>query len=623
MIWRCNVSADCLDWTQKLPRTLTCFLALMTTSLYINMSITNAAETTPTKTKAYVWDHIDSWTSQFGSAAMLSEAGFDVQPLPMDRSPWGLSGLVFIGSFASEDRDYKRYMEKYAEDLYKFVDDGNVLVQMTQADQTESRPPFLPTTLEARRCDTDTAEVHVLSPSHTLIKNFPVRDGKVALNQERLGWETYNLQSGFEVILSSDANAGYPVLLEGAYGQGRIVLTAMHLDKLLDAKGNRVAGPQRESLAKHFAKNLLAHVQDVDARRAKAIEVTLAPRVQRSFVKGSWTLALLPDTQVYSVRFPGLFSAQTAWLRAHAKERNIRYVLHLGDITDNNAPVEWQRAAESMRLLEGHVPYALVPGNHDYGPSGDASTRETYLNQYFSFDDTAQMPTFGGAYEEKKLDNTYHLFEVGQQKWIIIALEWGPRDEVVAWANEVMSKHPDRKGILITHAYMYSDSRRYDHTDKVHKSHWNPHDYRTPSGVNDGQELWDKLVRKHNFVFTFNGHVLNDGTGYRADRNDAGQFVHQILANYQMRELGGGGYLRLVEFDPDGNTVYMLAYSPLHDRYMLEGDHTFTIRLDQPPADQPEVDRAAVVAPSRVSAPKALSQGDKQRRTGHEIKATQ
>ncbi|QDU76813.1 Calcineurin-like phosphoesterase [Bremerella volcania] len=557
-------------------------------SFMLNPSRISAATENSKPVKAYVWDHQDKWTNRTGSEQLLIEAGFDVELLPMDKSPWGLTGLIFIGSFASEDPAYQDYMKEYSEDLYKFVDDGNVLVQMTQADQTEDRPPFLPTTLKARRCDVDSSEVYVLSPSHTLVNGMPIAKNKLEITQERLGWETFDRQGGFEVILSSDAGAGHPILMEGAYGQGRIILGAMHIDKSIDADGNRVDEPQRQGLARHFARNLLAHVQDVDDRKAKAIEVTLSPRVQRGFVEGSWTLALLPDTQVYSLRYPGLFSTQTAWLRAHAKQRNIQYVLHLGDITNNNTRKEWERASESMRLLDDQVPYALVGGNHDYGPSGDASTRKTFLNEYFSFEKMAEMPGFGGAFEDKKLDNTFHLFEVAGQKWIIIALEWGPRDEVIAWANDVMKRHADRRGILVTHAYMYSDSRRYDHTDPSHPNHWNPHNYRTPRPVNDGQQLWDKLVRKHNFVFTFNGHVLNDGTGYRADRNDQGQLVHQILANYQMRELGGEGYMRLLEFDPDGNTVHMMAYSPLHDSYMLAGDHTFTIKLDQAPSDQPE-----------------------------------
>jgi hypothetical protein len=47
-----------------------------------------------------------------------------------------------------------------------------------------------------------------------------------------------------------------------------------------------------------------------------------------------------------------------------------------------------------------------------------------------------------------------------------------------------------------------------------------------------------------------------------------------------MRELGGEGYMRLLEFRPDGKTVRVKAYSPLYDKYIQASDHSFTITLD-------------------------------------------
>jgi len=238
-------------------------------------------------------------------------------------------------------------------------------------------------------------------------------------------------------------------------------------------------------------------------------------------------------------------------------------------------------AREAMRALDdGGVPYVLVPGNHDYGPSGDASTRDTLLNDYFRFDEAARAPMFGGAMEKGRLDNTFHLFEAGGRKWIVVALEWGPRDGTIRWANRVMAEHADRYGILVTHAYMNNNDFRYDHTDDARPQHFNPHEYRTPGGVNDGEELWRKLVRRHRFALTLNGHVLGDGTGYRADKTTRGNLCHQMLANFQMRKLGGEGYLRLLEFRPDGKTIQVKSYSPLHDRFLLDEDQHFTLELD-------------------------------------------
>ena len=55
---------------------------------------------------------------------------------------------------------------------------------------------------------------------------------------------------------------------------------------------------------------------------------------------------------------------------------------------------------------------------------------------------------------------------------------------------------------------------------------------------------------------------------YRCDRNAAGKNVHQMMFNVQT--LGGGwegnggdGWLRILEFMPDGKTIKVRTYSPL------------------------------------------------------------
>lgn len=255
-------------------------------------------------------------------------------------------------------------------------------------------------------------------------------------------------------------------------------------------------------------------------------------------------------------------------------------MLHLGDIVHNNTKQEWERASTAMAQLHGVVPYALAPGNHDYGPGGNASTRETLLNDHFSFELASATAGFGGAYNPGELDNSYHLFSIQGRDFIVVALEWGPRDEVIEWANHVMDAHSEREGILVTHAYLNNNDRRYDHTDTERSQRFNPHDYSTPGGVNDGEELWQKLVRHHRFSMTFNGHVLGDGCGYLASVTDHGNLCHQMLSNYQMRDQGGEAYMRLLEFLPDGRSIRVFTYSPLYDRFLDIADQNFTIVLD-------------------------------------------
>lgn len=500
----------------------------------------------------------------------LTTAGFEVASLPLERSPKELHGLVFIATGASRRADYAAYMDSFGSDLYHFVDRANVLVQMSQDPGQEASPPFLPTTQEAHRSESAVSGVDVLQADAVLLRDVPLDrlDGE-DLETTAASFESH---SGFAVLARPSDADGSALLLEGAYGQGRIVLSALPLD-----------GPEltlREpALGAAFFENLARETRSVCARDSEALVIEQG-RFSDRLTAGSQSLALLPDTQVYALRVPGLFLLQTAWLVEQAPSLDLRYVLHLGDIVNNNTETEWERASEAMSLLHGYVSYALVPGNHDYGPSGDASTRETLLNDHFDFDALARVDGFGGAYEAGKLDNTYHLFEIAGRSFVLVALEWGPRDAVIEWANTVMDEYPEREGILLTHAYLNNDDRRYDHADEERSQPYNPHDYATPGGVNDGEQLWQKLVRKHRFALTINGHVLGDGTGYLRSTTDHGNTCHQMLVNYQMREQGGQAYLRLLEFLPDGETVRVHSYSPLLGTFLDETDQRFEFVLD-------------------------------------------
>ncbi len=305
---------------------------------------------------------------------------------------------------------------------------------------------------------------------------------------------------------------------------------------------------------------------------------------------GSWTLAILPDTQIYAQSYPQHFNAQTQWLASHVASHNIQMVLHEGDIVNNNNQPQWDNAFASMSILDGVVPYAMAPGNHDYGPNGNASTRESLFNSNAYFGPTsayAAQPTVGGFYETGRTDSSYHTFNAGGEDWLVLALEFGPRDDVVAWANQVVADHPDHQAMLVTHAYMYHEEVRYDWAAYGRSQRWNPHIYGVaglPGGVNDGQELWDGLVSQHeNFAFVFNGHVLADGTGYLGSEGVGGNVVHQMLANYQMDSQGGNGYMRLLEFMADGETVKVRSYSPVTDAYDTMFDQQFTLNRNPVP----------------------------------------
>ncbi len=522
---------------------------------------------------AWVFDHPDQWTQTAEATNLLQEAGFVVNRLTPETDIASLpKGLIVLGSFSCEAPGADGVFKNPA--LAPWVRRGGVLVQFTQADQNEATPPFLPDGLTAARDDADFGTIEVTEPSHSLMKDVPERP--TPFHATRTTWETFRHQRGFQVLMTADWEGARPALMTANVGEGAIVLSSIALDKTLAPVEGRSAAADA-SFARFrstFFRNLKSWVErsDREPHQPTVSGIDLA-----KVTPGSWSLAVLPDTQVYAESFPGIFDAQTAWIKHNAKELDIKYVLHLGDITNRNTAEEWLNAYRSMSLLHGTVSYALAPGNHDYGPGGNAATRDTLVNDSFKFDAyMAQQPNIG-AFEPGKIDNTFHRFEAGGKKWIIMSLEWAPRDEAVAWANEVMTRFADHTGILITHAYMFSDSTRYDWSKG--RQSWNPHGYQTPGTKNDGEQLWQKLVSRHRFAMTLNGHVLNDGTGYLESVDQRGRRVPQILANYQMRPLGGSGYLRLLEFQPDGKTVRMKAYSPVYDRYVTRPDHSFEFKI--------------------------------------------
>lgn len=297
----------------------------------------------------------------------------------------------------------------------------------------------------------------------------------------------------------------------------------------------------------------------------------------------SWSLVILPDTQVYTSRYPGLLHLQTQWVLENKDRYNIVYVLQNGDVTNNNLEVQWQRASQAFARLDGKVPYAIALGNHDFGPNGSTKDRTTLANQHFPLSRFEKWATFGGAMEPGKMDNAFHRFKAAGRDYLILCFEFGPRNEALDWANQVIEKHPAHQVIIMTHAYLYSDSTRYDWKTKNKEQAWNPHAYAiadTNTTINDGQEMWNKLVKRHpNILMTVNGHVLNDGLGFLDSPADGGNTVHQMLVNYQMLPEGGGARLRIVSFRPDGKTVEVKDYSPLYESFNTEPDNQFVFTI--------------------------------------------
>jgi len=309
-----------------------------------------------------------------------------------------------------------------------------------------------------------------------------------------------------------------------------------------------------------------------------------------AFTPGSWTLVMLPDIQSYvdhAAHYP-LLTGIMQWIVDNRDELDIALVLQVGDIVyQNDVPIpllssgdqasagQWDNAQRALHMLNGVAPYILVTGNHDYGVF-DAEDRQTHFNEYFQPGDNPRVdPAEGGilvemglnASGERTLENTCYDFTAPDgRRMLILALEWEPRQAVVNWANEVARRDEcaNHTKVLLTHAYMYHDRTRLDWVTYGTHQDANPHAYGgTNSDTNDGEELWNKLVRRHpHFEMVFSGHIGGDMTAYLASRGNHGDTVHQLLFNAQFLPLGGEGWIRLLKFLPDGTTVHVRTFSP-------------------------------------------------------------
>lgn len=305
----------------------------------------------------------------------------------------------------------------------------------------------------------------------------------------------------------------------------------------------------------------------------------------------SFMLAVMGDPQgytKYACNQP-LFELTTAWIAQNVKPLNIKAVLITGDLVEQNENIvrnrkmldqtskqmyEW--ASHCLERLDNVVPYIIAGGNHEYGyVRGDEGF--THMPEYYTYERNskfenclvAAFPSRTGAVS---LENSaYEFTDVNWGKLLVIVAEFAPRDAVLEWAKGLCQseKYKEHKVIFLTHSLLRDDDLR---TDNEH--------YKMPGG-NWGQQVWDKLIYPcENIRLAICGHTghpdktpgsqldYEQNTAYRVDKNAAGKEVHQFMFNIQC--LGGGwegnggdGWIRLLEFLPDGKTIKATTYSTL------------------------------------------------------------
>jgi predicted phosphodiesterase len=278
-------------------------------------------------------------------------------------------------------------------------------------------------------------------------------------------------------------------------------------------------------------------------------------------MNNEFSIAIIPDTQILAKSHPEHFTRMTQWIASHAQELNLKMALHLGDVVNNGESDigQYERSQEALNVIdEAGIPMLIVPGNHDYDNMLGTDRSLSLFNRYFGTHRYENKSWFGGTYEDGQAENCYATLDIGGEKYLFLALEFGPRDKVLAWADRVLEEHRDHRAIIITHCYMYMDGTRNKPGDKH-----NPKIYEGAVGANDGEDMWQKSFKRHpNVIGVYSGHQIMKNVSYRVDWGDQGNMVFQSFQNWQAAPEGGQGRFRLLRFRPAEGVILLQVFNP-------------------------------------------------------------
>jgi len=302
----------------------------------------------------------------------------------------------------------------------------------------------------------------------------------------------------------------------------------------------------------------------------------------------SFSMILFGDPQTY-MKFTfsqPIFELMTAWVAAHKEVLNIKAALCTGDLVERNDLLTkfdhgkkyvngntpsmdmWRKVARAFGRLDGVMPYILATGNHDYGYVS-SENRNTKFPEYFpilknSCWQNCLVSTAPNAAGIMSLENA--AYEFNEKNWgkiLVISLEFAPRDCVLEWADKLAKheKFKDHKVIILTHSILNTKEKSVQIIEKE--------GYKLPD-PNWGAAVMQKLAfNSDNVKLVLCGHsgcvkrFMSNITYKNAKEREIPivMFNPQCCGGWQGN--GGDGWLRIMEFMPDGKTISMRTYSPL------------------------------------------------------------
>ena len=283
-------------------------------------------------------------------------------------------------------------------------------------------------------------------------------------------------------------------------------------------------------------------VQAAPTKEQPTPEPSPEPTPEQEQEPKAFTIAWISDTQVYTAADSDTFGRMTQWIADTQAEYNTVMTVHTGDIVYNAfREYEWQNSVAAFAKLPEDMHILTAAGNHDQLPPDDKGTPYLDHRPDTDFDPARAYDKTGLSY--------YMTFETGGVSILVLSLAYGQEVEAFDWVNAVCKQYADHYAILCLHNYM--DLGGYSSVGR-----------RLIKSVIPQSPNIRVVLCGHERGMQYFAETPDDNADGTPDRT-----VHQMMMNVQDDMDNGIGYLRLLRFDPTADTIEVVTYSPILDRY--------------------------------------------------------
>lgn len=272
-----------------------------------------------------------------------------------------------------------------------------------------------------------------------------------------------------------------------------------------------------------------------------------------NLIAQNFTIGTIPDTQNMTENDSEQWKTDNMckFFVDHRDSLNLIFVASLGDMTQWGADDQWERIRKSYTIFDSaQLAYAPCQGNHDWNLE--------HFKQWFPVKNFESNPKsfYAGSFENN-IANAYYLFSASGVDFIVVVLQ--SNDQYlyerkgfswpsIHWANYIISQHPNRKAILITHDFFES------------------------------RVLIDAVITKHdNLVLAICGHSCAREK-YWTEKSPSKNTVHCIMTDYQC-DKDKGATVRYYTFIPDKDMVCAYTYNVVTNTYEKDADSEFCFNI--------------------------------------------